>query len=69
VNAKGILQESEQAFGPLGDSRPAWKLVAGLAFRLGHDFGWRKLADVRAAMRPETDTPESKGGSVIGASS
>jgi NADH-quinone oxidoreductase subunit G len=69
VNAKGILQESEQAFGPLGDSRPAWKLVAGLAFRLGHDFGWRKLADVRAAMRPETDTPQSKGGSAVGVSS
>jgi len=53
VNAKGIAQESEQAIGTLGDSRPAWKLIAGLAARLGHDFGWRKLADVRKAMSPE----------------
>ncbi|HVU01544.1 MAG TPA: 2Fe-2S iron-sulfur cluster-binding protein [Polyangiaceae bacterium] len=53
VNAKGLAQESEQAFGPLGDSRPAWKLVAGLSVRLGKDLGFRKLADVRKAMTPE----------------
>jgi NADH-quinone oxidoreductase subunit G len=53
VNAKGIVQESEQAFGPLGDSRPAWKLLAGLSVRLGKDLGFRKLADVRKAMTPE----------------
>jgi NADH-quinone oxidoreductase subunit G len=69
VNAKGIAQESEQAFGPLGDSRPAWKLLAGLALRLGQDFGWRKLADVRAAMQPEPGPASAKGGSTVGASS
>jgi NADH-quinone oxidoreductase subunit G len=53
VNAKGLAQESEQAVGTMGDSRPAWKLVAGLAVRLGHDLGWRKLADVRKAMSPQ----------------
>jgi NADH-quinone oxidoreductase subunit G len=50
VNAKGITQESEQAIGPIGASRPAWKLLAALAIRLGTDFGWRKLSDVRDAM-------------------
>ena len=50
VNAKGMTQESEQAIGPIGASRPAWKLLAALAIRLGQDFGWRKLSDVRDAM-------------------
>jgi NADH-quinone oxidoreductase subunit G len=69
VNAKGILQESEQAFGPLGDSRPAWKLVAGLALRLGQDLGWRKLGDVRQSMQPESGAAIGQGGSTAGASS
>ena len=51
------LEESEQAIGTMGDSRPAWKLIAGLAVRLGQDFGWRKLADVRRAMAPEASQP------------
>jgi hypothetical protein len=42
------------------DSRPAWKLLAGIAFRLGKDFGWRKLGDVRAALAPEP-SPVSSG--------
>jgi NADH-quinone oxidoreductase subunit G len=50
VNAKGISQESEQAIGAVGSSRPGWKLLAALAVRLGQDFGWRKLSDVREAM-------------------
>jgi NADH-quinone oxidoreductase subunit G len=52
VNVKGIAQESEQAIGPQGDSRPAWKLIAGLSVRLDKDIGFRKLADVRAAQAP-----------------
>jgi hypothetical protein len=39
------------------DSRPAWKLLAGIAFRLGKDFGWRKTADVQAAIVPEKAPP------------
>jgi NADH-quinone oxidoreductase subunit G len=53
VNVKGFTQESEPAFGPMFDSRPAWKLLAGIAYRLGKDFGWRKVGDVQAALVPE----------------
>jgi NADH-quinone oxidoreductase subunit G len=53
VNAKGMAQESEQAIGPVGEARPAWKLAAALALRLGRDLGWRRLADVRRAMSSE----------------
>jgi NADH-quinone oxidoreductase subunit G len=60
VNVKGMVQQSEQAIGPMFDSRPAWKLLAGIAFRLGKDFGWRKLGDVRAALAPEP-SPVSSG--------
>jgi NADH-quinone oxidoreductase subunit G len=69
VNAKGIAQESEQAIGTMGDSRPAWKLIAGLAVRLGQDFGWRKLADVRRAMAPEAGAALADGAINAGASS
>jgi NADH-quinone oxidoreductase subunit G len=59
VNVKGFVQESEPAIGPMFDSRPAWKLLAGIAFRLGKDFGWRKIADVQAALAPEKAAPAS----------
>jgi NADH-quinone oxidoreductase subunit G len=61
VNARGLSQESEQAIGSLGDSRPAWKLIAGLSVRLGRDLGWRKLADVRQAMSAEAPPPSLPG--------
>ncbi len=61
VNARGLSQESEQAIGFKGDSRPAWKLIAGLSVRLGHDLGWRKLADVRGAMSAEAPPPSLPG--------
>jgi NADH-quinone oxidoreductase subunit G len=61
VNARGLSQESEQAIGPRGDSRPAWKLLAGLAMRLGKDLGWRKIADVRRAMSAEAPPPSLPG--------
>ena len=61
VNARGLSQESEQAIGFKGDSRPAWKLIDGLSFRLGHDLGWRKLADVRGAMSAEAPPPSLPG--------
>ena len=69
VNAKGLAQESEQAVGPAGDSRPAWKLVAALSARLGSDLGWRKLADVRRAMSPEAGAIVAEGRAPAGAPS
>jgi NADH-quinone oxidoreductase subunit G len=69
VNAKGITQESEQAIGAVGSSRPAWKLLAALAVRLGHDFGWRKLSDVRDAMSRGSASVPPHGPRAVGASS
>ena len=53
VNAKGMAQESERAISPQGDSRPAWKLAAALGAALGHATHWKKLGDLRHAMKPE----------------
>jgi NADH-quinone oxidoreductase subunit G len=69
VNAKGMAQESEQAIGPVGDSRPAWKLAAALSVRLGQDLGFRKLADVRAAMTRASTPPPSMRAAPAGAAS
>ncbi len=52
VNAKGLAQESERVIRPLGDSRPAWQLVGELGRAMGFAIGFKKLADVRAAMAP-----------------
>lgn len=68
VNAKGLAQESEQAVGPAGDSRPAWKLAAALSVRLGRDLGWRKLADVRRSMSSEAGAALPDSSASLGAS-
>ncbi len=48
-----FAQLSERAVRPQGQSQPAWKLVAGLASRLGHDLGYKRVADVQAALAPQ----------------
>ncbi len=53
VNARGLVQESQKAFSPHGDSVPAWKLVSALAGELGYPMNFKRLADVRRAMAPE----------------
>jgi NADH-quinone oxidoreductase subunit G len=53
VNAKGMVQESEKAIAPQGDSLPAWKLVGALSKALGFPMTFTKLAQVRKAMHPE----------------
>jgi NADH-quinone oxidoreductase subunit G len=50
MNAKGIVQESEQAVEPRGQSRPAWKLAAALGVRLGVPIAWHSLDELRAAL-------------------
>jgi len=69
VNARGLSQESEQAIGPIGASRPAWKLLAALAIRLGQDLGWRKLSDVRDAMARGSASVPPGSPRAVGASS
>jgi NADH-quinone oxidoreductase subunit G len=64
VNAKGMLQESEQAIEPLGQSRPAWKLAAAIGVRLGAPVPFRSLDELRAALRgapPKSKRPLQSG--------
>jgi NADH-quinone oxidoreductase subunit G len=58
VNAKGMVQESEQAIEPLGQSRPAWKLAAAIGVRLGAPVPFRSLDELRAAL--QGGAPKSK---------
>jgi NADH-quinone oxidoreductase subunit G len=50
MNAKGLIQESEQAIDPAGQSRPAWKLAAAIGVRLGAPIPWRNLEELRRAL-------------------
>jgi NADH-quinone oxidoreductase subunit G len=50
INAKNMTQQSDPAIEPQGDSRPAWKLVAALAVRMGFPVAWRKLEHLEQAM-------------------
>jgi NADH-quinone oxidoreductase subunit G len=62
MNAQGLVQESEQAIQPSGQSRPAWKLAAALGVRLGVPIPWRTLEDLRAGLlgRPLAAEPAAK---------
>jgi len=51
VNARGLSQQSDSAIKPQGDSRPAWKLIAALAVRMGLAVDWRKLDQLEQSMR------------------
>ncbi len=58
VNLDGIAQKSERAISPLGDSLPAWKLLADLARALGKPFPYKKLSEVRAVLGYESSPNE-----------
>ncbi len=60
MNAKGMVQESEQAVEPLGQARPAWKLAAALGVRLGIPIPFRTLEELRAALSGAAAGPKSK---------
>jgi NADH-quinone oxidoreductase subunit G len=68
VNAKGLLQLSEKAIEPQGDSRPAWRIVAELARALGRAPSWKRLEDVRKAVVVErrVSTPPAASVGVTG---
>lgn len=48
VNAKGLRQLSDKGLEPLGNSQPAWKLLAAVAGALGLEASWTKLKQIRA---------------------
>jgi NADH-quinone oxidoreductase subunit G len=55
VNRNGLLQESERAITPRGDSSPAFRLVHDLRELFERPPGWRKLEELRTAMKQSSD--------------
>jgi NADH-quinone oxidoreductase subunit G len=58
MNSKGMVQESEQAIEPVGQSRPAWKLAAAIGVRSGAGVPFKSLQELRTAL--SGTTPKSK---------
>jgi NADH-quinone oxidoreductase subunit G len=50
VNAKGMAQVSEKAIQPQGDSEPAWRLVLGLASKLGVSLPFTKAKELEKVL-------------------
>src|SRR5207249_5705570 len=59
VNGKGIAQTADKVLVPRGDAHPGWQLVVSLARALGYDLGWKRRADVKAAMSGQADGADS----------
>ncbi len=59
VNAQGLHQVSEKGLEPLGDSKPAWKVLADLAGALGYEASWSKLKQIRAQLAGGSTTDAS----------
>ncbi len=67
VNAKGISQESEKAINSQGASKPAFRLIAELAALAGKPLGFKKLAELRAAMAPSAPRSVAPDSASLGA--
>jgi NADH-quinone oxidoreductase subunit G len=64
MNAKGMVQESEQALEPVGQSRPAWKLAAAIGVRSGAAVPFKSLEELRTALTgtsPKSKRPHEVG--------
>ncbi len=59
VNAKGLAQSVDKVLAPRGDAHPGWQLVVSLARALGYDLGWKRRADVAAAMSGPVEGAEA----------
>jgi NADH-quinone oxidoreductase subunit G len=59
INAKGLRQVGDKGLEPLGDSKPAWKVLADVAAALGFEASWSKLKQIRAQLggSPSADAP------------
>ncbi len=57
VNCEGRLQSFNGVVKPLGETRPAWKVLRALGSQLAlPDFGFDSIDDVRAALLPSADS-------------
>jgi NADH-quinone oxidoreductase subunit G len=57
VNCEGRLQSFNGVVKPLGEARPAWKVLRALGSQLAlPDFGFDSIDDVRAALLPPADS-------------
>jgi NADH-quinone oxidoreductase subunit G len=63
VNRNGLVQESERAITPRGDSRPAFRWVHALRELFERPPAWKKLGELRAAMKQPGDSlaPKAEG--------
>lgn len=51
VNAKNMAQVAERALQPMGESRPAWEVIAKLGQVLGYETTWAKLKEVQSNLQ------------------
>jgi NADH-quinone oxidoreductase subunit G len=49
INAKGMAQQFKRALSPMGDVIPGWEAITRVAKASGHDLGFVKWSDLRAA--------------------
>jgi NADH-quinone oxidoreductase subunit G len=66
VNRQGLVQDSDRAITPQGDSKPAYRWLIEIAAAMEQPLAFRKLAELRAAMnprRPSTPPPATAGAS------
>jgi NADH-quinone oxidoreductase subunit G len=64
VNRQGLVQDSDRAILPQGDSKPAYRWLIEIAAAMEQPLAFRKLAELRAAMnprRPSTPPPATAG--------
>jgi NADH-quinone oxidoreductase subunit G len=64
VNRKGIVQESDRAIQPQGESRPAYRILLEIFRALDRAPAWKKLEDLRAAFAQRTSARPPASGEV-----
>jgi NADH-quinone oxidoreductase subunit G len=63
TNSAGTNQPFKRAIPAAPGIEPGWRAIASLAAALGHDLGFHRVQDVRAAMKPasaDSDTTEAR---------
>jgi NADH-quinone oxidoreductase subunit G len=64
VNRQGIVQESDRAVTPQGESRPAYRIVLDLLRALDRAPSWKKLDELRAAFATRASSRPAPAGEV-----
>jgi predicted molibdopterin-dependent oxidoreductase YjgC len=67
TNTERRVQRVRKAVGPIGESRPDWKIIADIATRMGYPMDYRTSKDIFEEIRKVT--PSYAGISMKGAAS